>query len=208
MEKYEWRKKEKDTYFPKNTPVLFEDTEKNYITVCGTGHPNSEAFQTNIELLYALSYNIRMMPKKGPAPDGYFEYTVYPLEGIWDLDEEGQKLDYLDKNHLVYTLMIRQPAFVTEEVFQTAVKSIAAKKKHLPVLTAKFSTLADGLCIQMMHQGSYDEEPVTISIMEQYGKEQGFTRISKRHREIYITDARKTVPKKLKTVLRFKISKD
>ena len=88
-----------------------------YFTIEGKGNPNKEGFQTDVEALYSLSYAIRMMPKKGITPEGYVEYTVYPLEGIWDLDEEGRKLDYLDKDHLVYKLMIRQPDFVTEKLF-------------------------------------------------------------------------------------------
>ena len=163
--KHEWRKKEKEIYLPKNTPTVYEDREKKYFTVRGEGHPDSEAFQLNIELLYALSYSIRMMPKSGVTPEGYFEYTVYPLEGIWDLDEEGRKLDYLDKNHLVYQLMIRQPDFVTEELFRSTVESVRAKKRHLPVDSAKFEVLADGSCVQMMHHGSYDDEPKSFSIM-------------------------------------------
>lgn len=205
--KYEWRKKDKNIYLPKNTPTIYNDTEEWYITVQGEGHPESDAFRSNIELLYALSYSIRMMPKSGMTPEGYYEYTVFPLEGIWDLDEEGRKLDTLDKNHFMYKLMIRQPNFITEELFRGAVESVSAKKKHLPVESAKFERLADGLSVQMMHNGSYDNEPETFSIMEKYCEEQGLVREDKRHREIYITDARKTEPEKLKTVLRIKVSK-
>src|SRR5690606_13896193 len=102
---------------------------------------------------------IRMMPKKGITPEGYVEYTVFPLEGIWDLDEEGRKLDYLDKDHLVYKLMIRQPDFVTEKLFQYALETTKKKKPNLPLDDVKFETLEDGLCVQMMHIGSYDDEP-------------------------------------------------
>jgi hypothetical protein len=205
--KHEWRKKEKGIYLPKNTPTVYEDREKKYFTVCGEGHPDSEAFQLNIELLYALSYSIRMMPKSGVTREDYFEYTVYPLEGIWDLDEEGRKLDYLDKNHFVYQLMIRQPDFVTEELFRSTVESVRAKKKHLPVDSAKFEVLADGSCVQMMHHGSYDDEPKSFSIMEKYCEENGLRRLDKRHKEIYISDARKTPSDQLKTVLRFKVAR-
>jgi hypothetical protein len=205
--KYEWRKKEKEIYLPKNIPTLYDDTEKLYITVKGEGHPDSDTFRSNVELLYALSYSIRMLPKSGVAPFGYYEYTVYPLEGLWDLDEVGRKLSYLDKNHLVYQLMIRQPDFVTEELFRKTVENVAAKKKDLSVESAYLEKLADGLCIQMMHHGSYDDEPKTFSIMEKYCEEHGLTRIDKRHKEIYISDARKTASEKLKTVLRFKVSK-
>ncbi|SES10554.1 hypothetical protein [Psychrobacillus sp. OK032] len=149
--KYEWRKKDKEIYLPKNTPTIYNDTEKKYITIEGVGHPDSDQFRINIELLYALSYSIRMMPKSGYTPDGYYEYTVFPLEGIWDLDEEGRRLDYLDKNHFVYQLMIRQPDFVMEELFEKAVESVRLKKKHLPVDMARFVQASDDLCVQMMH---------------------------------------------------------
>ncbi|WP_075619714.1 GyrI-like domain-containing protein [Paenisporosarcina indica] len=205
--KHEWRKKEKDIYLPKNTPTLYNDSEKMYITVLGKGHPDSEAFSLNIELLFALSYSIRMMQKNGVTPEGYYEYTVYPLEGIWDLSEEGRKLDYLDKNHFVYQLMIRQPDFMTKELFDAAVEHVRDKKKHLTVEMAKFELLDDGFCAQMMHHGSYDDEPATFRMMDTYCEEHGLTRIDKRHKEIYITDARKTAPEKLKTVIRYKVSK-
>lgn len=205
--KYEWRKKDKKIYLPKQIPTIYNDTEKSYIKLQGAGHPDSDSFRVNVEILYALSYSIRMMPKGGYKPKDYYEYTVFPLEGIWDLDEEGRKLDYLDKNHFVYQLMIRQPDFVTRELFQRAVESVRAKKKHLPVDTATLESFSDGLCVQMMHHGSYDKEPETFSKMEKYCEEQGLIRIEKSHREIYITDARRTAPEKLKTVLRFKVSK-
>lgn len=190
---------------PKTIPALYEDKIKKYITVQGKGSPASEDFQTYVELLYALSYSIRMMPKNGVTPDGYYEYTVYPLEGIWDLDEEGRKLKITDRNHFVYTLMIRQPDFVTEEVFQMAVEATAKKKKHLPVSKAKFEMIADGLCVQMMHIGSYAEEPETFAVMKKFCEENGWVRSSMLHREIYIGDPRKAAPEKLKTVLRFKV---
>lgn len=147
------------------------------------------------------------MPKKGIIPEGYYEYTVFPLEGIWDLDEEGRKLDYLDKDHLVYKIMIRQPDFVTEEVFAKAVELTKEKKKDLAIDKARLETIADGLTVQMMHIGSYDDEPESFAIMEKFCEENGLRRIDKRHREIYISDPRRVSPEKLKTVLRFKVEK-
>ena len=145
------------------------------------------------------------MPKKGITPEGYFEYTVFPLEGIWDLDEEGRKLDYLNKDHLVYKLMIRQPDFVTEELFQYAVEAVKKKKPDLQLDKVKFETIEEGLCVQAMHTGSYDTEPETFALMEHYCSQYNLERIEKIHKEIYISDARKTAPEKLKTVLRFKV---
>lgn len=205
--KYEWRKKDKEVYLPPTKPTIFADTEKLYITVDGKGNPNGPEFEKDVQILYALSYTIRMMPKKGIIPEGYYEYTVFPLEGIWDLDEEGRKLDYLDKDHLVYKIMIRQPDFVTEEVFAKAVELTKEKKKDLAIDKARLETIADGLTVQMMHIGSYDDEPESFAIMEKFCEENGLRRIDKRHREIYISDPRRVSPEKLKTVLRFKVEK-
>lgn len=207
--KYEWRKKDKEIYLPKAVPTIFNDTGKHYFTIEGHGNPNGDSFKTDVELLYTLSYQIRMMPKKGIIPVEYYEYTVFPLEGIWDLDEVGRKLDYLDKNHLVYKLMIRQPDFVTVELFQQAFEMAKEKKKNLAheLERVNFEQIAEGLCVQMMHMGSYDEEQKTFDIMEMFCENNNLKRIDKRHREIYISDPRKSAPEKLKTVLRFKISK-
>lgn len=178
-----------------------------YFTIEGKGNPNKEGFQIDVEALYSLSYAIRMMPKKGITPEGYVEYTVFPLEGIWDLDEEGRQLDYLDKDHLVYKLMICQPDFVTEELFQYALETTKKKKPNIPLDKVKFETLEDGLCVQMMHIGSYDDEPRSFRLMEQYCEEENLTRINLAHKEVYITDPRKTAPEKLKTVLRIQVAK-
>lgn len=131
--KHEWRKKEKEYYIPKEKPQLVEIPEFKFLTLKGQGNPNSEGFAKAIETLYSLAYAIRMMPKKGIIPEGYFEYTVYPLEGIWDLTEKGRAEEVLKKDELVYTLMIRQPEFVNEEVFNIAM-DIAKKKKSNPLL--------------------------------------------------------------------------
>lgn len=202
--KYEWRKKDKEIYLPKNNPSLIEVPSMKYFTLKGKGNPNNERFKANVEALYALSYAIRMMPKNGINPEGYFEYTVFPLEGVWDLDEEGRKLEFLDKDRLVYKLMIRQPEFVTEELYLTA-KSLVTKKVPEKLLSeVRFEEIKEGLCVQCMHIGSYDSEKETFSKMEEFCEANQLTRKDKRHREIYITDPRKTVSEKLKTVLRFK----
>jgi hypothetical protein len=206
MNKYEWRKELKELYLPKKVPASIEVPEMQFFTVEGSGDPNSnEQFNSNIEILYALSYAIRMMPKKGITPEGYFEYTVFPLEGHWDLDEEGRKLDYLNKDHFVYKLMIRQPDFVTEDLFQYALNSVKDKKPNLNLDQVKFERLTEGLCVQAMHIGSYEDEPKTFKVMEQFCSENNLTRIEKTHKEIYISDVRRTQPEKLKTVLRFKV---
>jgi len=207
MSKFEWRKHLKEVYLPKNNPVVIDVPEMKYFTINGTGNPNSEQFSKYIEALYSLSYAVRMMPKKGFTPDGYFEYTVFPLEGFWDLDEEGRKLDFLNKDHLVYKLMIRQPDFVTEEVFEIAVNSVKEKKTQLDINKVRFETITEGLCVQAMHIGSYDLEPATFAIMEEFCTQHNLERLEKTHKEIYISDARKTPTEKLKTVLRFNVKK-
>jgi len=203
--KYEWRKKQKELYLPGSQPAKIKVPPINYFTLIGKGNPNSEAFKESVEALYALSYAIRMLPKKGITPEGYYEYTVFPLEGIWDLDEEGRQLEYLDKDRLVYKLMIRQPDFVTEQLF-TIAKELSAKKISEELLmSAKYEQIEEGLCVQCMHIGDYDSEPVTFSKMDDFCAANHLTRIDKRHREIYISDPRKSDPAKLKTVLRYKV---
>lgn len=206
MSKYEWRKELKELYLPQKQPTKIVVPEMKFFTIAGKGNPNnSEQFNKNIEVLYSLSYAIRMMPKKGIIPDDYFEYTVFPLEGHWDLDEEGRKLDYLSKDHFVYKLMIRQPDFVTENLFEYAINSVKQKKANLNLDSVQFENITEGLCVQSMHIGSYDEEPKTFKLMEEFCLKNNLKRAEKTHKEIYISDARKTSPEKLKTVLRFKV---
>lgn len=205
MTKYEWRKKDKDLYLPKSKPISINVPKMKYFTVEGKGNPNNEEFSKAVESLYSTSYFVRMMHNKNIAPEGYYEYTVFPLEGVWDLDEEGRKLDYLSKDHFKYKLMIRQPDFVTEEIFNLAVESVKEKKENPFLEHVKFEEIEEGLCVQCMHIGSYDNEPETFLLMEEYCKENNLERIEKIHKEIYISDPRKTEESKMKTVLRIKV---
>ncbi len=203
--KHEWKKQEKQFYLPKNKPEIIEIPEMKFFTVSGEGNPNDAAFGEYIGVLYSLSYAVRMSPKKGLAPEGYFEYTVYPLEGVWSLTEKGIA-DYsgsLDKDQLAFTLMIRQPDFVTDEYALETIERVKKNKPHELLDKADFQTLAEGQCIQMLHNGPYDDEPESFAMMEEYAESIGVERLSKNHREIYLSDARKTEPAKLKTVLRF-----
>ena len=127
--KHEWRKQEKKLYVPKQSPELITVPEQKFFMISGKGNPNSEEFLKRIEVLYSLAYSIRMMPKQGYTPEGYFEYTVYPLEGLWDLTEEGRRLDILNKDELLYTIMIRQPDFVTKGIVDRAFES--SEKRNL-----------------------------------------------------------------------------
>ena len=205
--KHEWRKKEKVVYLPKNKPELIEIPEFKFFTIEGEGNPNNNSFPEYIGVLYSLSYAIKMSPKKGIEPKGYYDYTVYPLEGIWDLNEEAKKSynGTLNKDDLIFKLMIRQPGFVTEEFAQKILEITKVKKPHELLDKVKFETISDGLCIQMMHLGSYDNEPESFKQMEEFSANEGFQRISKVHREVYLSDARKVAPEKLKTVLRFQV---
>ncbi|MPN48724.1 hypothetical protein SDC9_196336 [bioreactor metagenome] len=173
--------------------------------ISGKGNPNSEEFSEKIGILYSLSYAVRMMPRKGYTPEGYFEYTVYPLEGVWDLTEEGRQANTLNKDELLYTIMIRQPDFVTEEVVNKAFE-IVRKKGHNPLLNeVTFEAMEDGLAVQMMHVGSYDEEPQSFQQMKNFIKENNLEIVTLKHREIYISDSRRTEKSKLKTVLRYQV---
>jgi hypothetical protein len=205
--KHEWKKNEKDIYLPKAEPQVINVPPMKYFMLDGKGNPNSEGFAEAIGVLYSLAYAVKMMPKKGTTPEGYFEYTVYPLEGVWDLAEEARHLDYLDKDKLVYTIMIRQPDFVTEELAQSVIEETKKKKPHALLDSVRFGTVEEGMCVQMMHIGPYDSEPASFARMEEYCANNGLRRLSKIHKEIYISDFRKTAPEKLKTVLRFKVDK-
>ncbi|QKE72716.1 hypothetical protein HPK19_07790 [Arthrobacter citreus] len=205
MSKFEWRKSLKEIYLPKSEPSKINLPSFNYITIAGQGNPNNELFKVNVEALYSLAYAIKMLPKKGIVPEGYFDYTVFPLEGVWDLDEEGRKLDYLNKDHLLYKLMIRQPDFVTDDLTYIVLDQLKQKKKNPLLENIKFESLTEGSCVQMLHIGSYDDEPRTFKQMEEFCMENGLQRVQKTHKEIYISDARKTQPEKLKTVLRFQV---
>lgn len=203
--KYEWRKKEKEYYIPKEKPQLVEIPEFKYFTLKGQGNPNTEAFKECIGVLYSLSYAIRMMPKNGITPDGYFEYTVYPLEGIWDLTEEGRLEETLNKDELVYKLMIRQPDFVTEEVVNMAMEIVKKKKPHPLLEKVEFESIKEGICVQMLHVGPYDDEPRTFSVMKEFCIENNLEIKTLAHKEIYLSDFRKTEASKLKTVLRYSV---
>ena len=173
----------------------------------GKGDPNDDFFDEYIGVLYSLSYAIRMSPKAGFAPKDYFEYSVYPLEGVWDISNEAKKnyTGHIDKNSLIFNLMIRQPDFVTNEFVQDIMERTKKKKPHELLESVKFATIKEGKCVQMLQLGSYDKEPESFKQMKEFCKENNLVRESKQHREIYLSDVRKVSPEKLKTVLRFKV---
>ncbi len=221
--KREWKKDEKGLYLPKSIPTIIEVPSLNYFVLEGQGNPNSPFFAACIEALYGASYGVRMSHKGANVPEGYYEYTVYPLEGVWDLTEAGKlkqaewmaktekegrdpsekkDVSFL-KDEFIFKLMIRQPDFLTEELATVFIQAAAKKKKNPLIEKIYFTTICEGKCIQMLHEGSYDTEPESFEKMEIFAAEKGLRRVVKTHREIYLSDARKTAPESLKTVLRF-----
>lgn len=203
--KYEWKKQEKDIYLPKSKPELVNIKEAKYFYIKGKGNPNNKEFSDKISVLYQLSYTVKMMPKKGYTPNGYFEYSVYPLEGLWDITDKGKNSDTFNKNELLYTIMIKQPDFVDEDIFNRAVDIVKMKNKNSLVDNVYFESINDGLCVQMLHIGSYDNEEESFKIMRNYIDENNLKLTTLVHREIYLSDARKTKQDKLKTVLRYRL---
>ena len=147
------------------------------------------------------------MPKNGINPDGYFEYTVYPLEGVWDLTEKGRLEETLNKDELIYKLMIRQPDFVTEEVVKIAMEIVKKKKYHSLLEKVKFESIKEGLSVQMLHVGPYDDEIRTFSVMKDFCIKNNLEIKTLAHKEIYLSDFRRVEASKLKTVLRYSIEK-
>lgn len=205
--KYEWKKEEKNIYMPKDKPTLVEIPKAKYFCIKGKGNPNGEDYASRVGALYSLAYAIRMMPKNGFTPEGYFEYTVYPLEGLWDLTEEGRKSEILNKDELVYTMMIKQPDFVTKEIVAKAFEIVNKKKPNPLIKEVYFDEMEDGLSIQMLHIGSYDNEKESFNKMKEYIKENNLEIKTLVHREIYLSDPRKVDKDKLKTVLRYTVTK-
>jgi len=205
--KHEWKKTEKNFYFPNVEPEKIIVPKFNFYTIQGEGNPNDDNFAECIGVLFSLSYAIKMGLKSGEVPKNYNDYAVYPLEGVWDINEETkQKMDgKLDKNSLVYKLMIRQPAFITEDFAYENIESTKKKKPNSRLDQVKFEMIEEGSCIQMLHMGSFDNEPQSFKLMEQYAQAEQLKRKSMTHREIYLSDARKTIPERLRTILRFQV---
>lgn len=207
--KHEWRKHEKSLYLPKAKPIVVNVPPLKFFTIKGSVNPNDQAFGDYIAALYAVSYGVRMSYKWDNPPLDYYAYTVYPLEGIWDLiDHSKYSPTGVDKDNLSFELMIRQPDFVSPELAQMVLDKVKAKKPNPLLDEVIFKVLEDGPCIQMLHLGSYDKEAESFQLMTHFAKDNGYTRFSMAHREIYLTDARKTAPEKQKTVLRFMAKKE
>ena len=207
---FDFKKEYKELYKPKDKPSIINVEKANFIAVRGVGDPNSEnsEYKQSISLLYPIAYAIKMSKKGDYKIDGYFDFVVPPLEGFWW--QEGIKgVDYANKDSFNFISLIRMPDFVTKEVFEWAIEETTRKKKE-DFSKVEFFTYDEGLCVQCMHIGPYNDEPITVEAMHEYMIEQGYELdiTDKRfHHEVYISDVRKTSPEKLKTVLRHPIKK-
>jgi hypothetical protein len=212
VEKLDYKKEYKDLYLPGTKPVLIQVPKIAFIMVDGRGDPNlpDGEYSRAMEVLYALTYTIKMSKMGGRAPKGYFEYVVPPLEGLWWYEDGGGFDLKKSKSQFCWTSMIRQPEFVTPELFAAACEAAAKKKPGLDLSKARFSEFEEGLCVQCMHIGHYDAEPETVEKMDSFVNENGYVcdlSDTRRHHEIYLGDPRKGDPEKMKTVIRHPVRK-
>jgi len=205
---FDYKKEYKEYYMPKSRPEIVTVPPIHYIAVRGKGDPNDVggAYQQAMELLYGVAYTIRMSEKSGHRIEGFFEYVVPPLEGFW-WQEGVAGIDFAQKDTFCWISVIRLPDFVTKADFDWAVET-AAQKKHLDCSSVEFLTVVEGLCVQIMHIGAYDDEPASVALMDAYLSENGYVKDisdTRLHHEIYLSDARKVAPEKRKTVIRHPI---
>ena len=205
---FDFKKEYKEFYMPKSRPEIVTVPKMNYIAVRGEGDPNEAdgAYKKAVGVLYSVAYTIKMSYKGSHKIDGFFEYVVPPLEGFWRQGNNSD-IDYSDKGKFSWISVIRLPDFVTEEDFKWAVEE-ASRKKKLDCSAAEFLTVEEGLCVQIMHIGAYDDEPRSVALMDNFIKENGYENDltdARLHHEIYISDPNKTVPEKRKTVIRHPI---
>ena len=207
---FDYKKEYKEFYMPKNRPAIVTVPPMNFIAVRGKGDPNQEGgdYKQAIALLYSIAFTIKMSKMGDHRIDGYFDYVVPPLEGFWWQDGV-MGIDYSHKEQFNWISVIRLPDFVKKVDFDWAVETASLKKK-MDFSKVEFWTYDEGLCVQCMHLGAYDEEPATVDLMHRFMDEQGYTldiTDQRMHHEIYLSDARKTVPNRLKTVVRHPIRK-
>ena len=211
---YDYKKEFKEFYLPPTKPEFVHIPKMQFVAVRGKGNPNEEdgEYKNALALLYAVSYTIKMSKMGEHKIDSYFDFVGPPLEGFWWQEKDGEIVpgfDYKDKSSFNWISVIRLPDFVSQKDFEWA-KETAAKKKNLDCSRAELLALEEGDCIQIMHKGSYDDEPVTIKLMDDFAKENGWlldfseTRL---HHEIYLSDPRKSAPEKLRTVIRHPVKK-
>lgn len=202
LEKCDWKKKEKNFYLSSKEPQLITFPAYKFFSLSGQGNPNDEFFADYIQCLFSLSYAAKMRWKKETGLD----YSVYPLEGTWSLKSSNQiDSDSFNKNDLQFTLMIRQPDFISKEYAYEIMKQVKNKKQYPLFDKVTFDIIEEGLCVQMLHIGSYDTEPITFKKMNSFISMHNLSRTNTIHREIYLSDARRVQKDKLKTMLRFQV---
>ena len=207
---FDFKKEYKEFYLPPAKPSIVNVPKANFVAVRGIGDPNDEdgAYKESIGILYAVAYTLKMSYKSDRRIEGFYDYVVPPLEGFWWQDGVDG-IDYSDKSTFCWISVIRLPDFITKADFDWAVET-ASKKKKIDCSKAEFLTIDEGICVQCMHIGSYDDEPATVALMDKYLSDNGYqndfsdTRL---HHEIYLSDARKVAPEKWKTVIRHPIKK-
>lgn len=204
--KYEWRKREQSLYSLKKQPQLLTIPAQTFISLHGVGDPNGPAFQEKLQTLYPAAYGIKNAYRQSVRQSSveFEDYVVFPLEGVWSLTEKGKRLDYLDKDEFSYDLMIRVPDFVPAELIAPALADLK-QKKQVPtdqIEVKYFEAMEVG---QILHVGRYDDEPASFAKIDELVAEQGRQRLTKTHREIYLSDARRVAPERLKTILRYRI---
>ena len=207
---FDFKKEYKEYYLPPQKPEIVTVPKANYIAVRGKGDPNEEggAYKQAIGILYAVAYTLKMSYKTDHRIEGFFDYVVPPLEGFW-WQEGIDGVDYRDKSTFCWISVIRLPDFITRADFDWAVET-ASKKKKVDCSGAEFLTIDEGLCVQIMHIGPYDDEPASVALMDRFLDENGYENdfsAARLHHEIYLSDARKVAPENWKTVIRHPIKK-
>lgn len=207
---YDFKKEMKELYHPSDKPSIVDVPTANYISLKGYGNPNEEGgfYQKALNIMYAIAYTLKMSYKGDHKIKGFYEYVVPPLEGFWWQDDVDG-VDYSAKERFNWISLLRLPEFVTKEEFEWA-KKAAAQKKKINCDAAEYLTVSEGLCVQIMHTGTFDEEPASVEKMNTYLEMEGYVNDitnTRLHHEIYLTDSRKTEPSKQKTVLRHPIKK-
>lgn len=201
--KQEWKKVHKGLYGIKVQPVLLDVPEQLFIMLDGEGNPNATDFSERVGALYSLAYAVKMNYKKSAAGQTVDDFAVYPLEGVWRQKTAGA--EKLDKDNLAYTIMIAQPDFITPEMWQDALAKTRIKKPNPLYEEVRFERMADGKSVSILHVGRFDDEPASFAKMDNFCQEHGLRRSGDTHREIYLSNANRTVPEKLKTILRYAV---
>ncbi len=207
---FDYKKEYKEFYLPKNRPEIIEIPAMNFIAVRGKGDPNDEGgeYKAAIGLLYGIAFTVKMSKKGSRQIEGYFDYVVPPLEGFW-WQQGIEGVDYGRKEDFCWLSVIRMPDFVTKEDFAWAIEE-ASRKKQQDFSKVEFLTIKEGLCVQCMHIGAFDDEPATVAVMDRYVQENGYENdfsADRLHHEIYLSDARRVAPEKWRTVIRHPVKK-